>query len=171
MLIFVSIFAVGFVILLLSMIFGHDGNVGADADADGMDHGPNIFSVKMLSLILVGFGAGGFGLRASTEASMFVSSMAGVGGSVIVGAFGYFILRTFYRSQASSTIVDQDIVGCEGNLIDGIAQDGRGQISCIIRGREITFLARSRDGSPIKRGAAVKIVGKTASVVTVEPLE
>jgi len=169
MLIFVSIFAVGFVILLLSMIFGHDGDV--DADADGMDHGPSIFSVKILSLILVGFGAGGFGLRASTEAGMFVSSMAGVGGSVIVGAFGYFILRAFYRSQASSTIVDQDIVGCEGNLIDGIARDGRGQISCIIRGREITFLARSRDGKPIKRGTPVKIVGKTASVVTVEPLE
>ncbi len=169
MMIFVSIFAVGFVILILSMIFGHDGDV--DVDADGLDHGPSIFSVKLIALIMVGFGAGGFGLRATTEYGMFAASMTGVGGSIVVGLLGYLILRTFHRSQASSTIVDQDIVGSDANLLDGIDGDGRGQVSCVLRGREITFLARSRDGQSIKRGTPVKIISKTATVVTVEPIE
>jgi hypothetical protein len=168
MLVFVSIFGVGFAILLLSMIFGHDGD--ADADADGLDHGPSIFSTKMMALIMVGFGAGGFGFRATTDASMFAASMAGVGGSVFVGLIGYFILRTFHRSQASSTIVDQDIIGSSGTLLDGITDDGRGQVSCVLRGREITFMARSQDGQSIKRGTPVRIIAKTATVVTVESI-
>ena len=169
MLVFVSIFAVGFAILLLSMIFGHDGDV--EVDADGLDHGPSIFSIKLIALIMVGFGAGGFGLRATTDAGMFAASMTGVGGSVVVGLVGYLILRAFYRNQASSTIVDKDIVGCNGNLLDGIDGDGRGQVSCVLRGREITFLARSQDGQSIKRGSPVKIISKTANVVTVETIE
>ena len=169
MLMFISIFAAGFVILILSMVFGHDGDV--DADTDGLDHGPSIFSVKMIALILVGFGAGGFGLRATTDVGMFAASMTGIGGSVVVGLFGYLILRAFYRSQASSTIEDRDIIGSNGNLLDGITEDGRGQVSCVLRGREITFLARSKDGQSIKRGTPVRILAKTANVVTVEPIE
>jgi hypothetical protein len=169
MMIFISIFAAGFVILLISMIFGHDGDV--DADTDSLDHGPSIFSVKLIALIMVGFGAGGFGLRATTDAGMFAASMTGVAGSLVVGLFGYLILRAFYRSQASSTIEDGDIVGSSGNLLDGIVGDGRGQVACVLRGREITFLARSKDGGSIKRGTPVRIVSKTAGVVTVEPIE
>ena len=169
MLVFVSIFAVGFAILFLSMIFGNDGDV--DVDADGLDHGPSIFSVKLIALIMVGFGAGGFGLRATTDAGMFAASMTGVGGSVVVGLVGYLILRAFYRNQASSTIVDRDIVGSIGNLLDGIDGDGRGQVACVLRGREITFLARSKDGQSIKRGTPVTIISKAANLVTVEPIE
>ncbi len=169
MLIFISIFAVGFGILLLSMIFGHDTDV--DADVDTPDHGPSIFSVKMIALILVGFGGGGFGLRATTDFEMFACSMGGAGGALVVGFIGWLILRGFYRSQASSTIVDSDIVDSEGTLLDAIVEDGRGQVSCILRGREITFMARSKDGRTIKRGTPVRIIGKTAAVVTVEPIE
>lgn len=169
MMIFISIFGVGFAILLLSMIFGHDGDV--DVDADGLDQGPSIFSVKMIALIMVGFGAGGFGLRATTDAGMFASSMTGVGGSVVMGLIGYFILRAFYQNQASSTIVNQDIVGSSGNLLDAITEDGRGQVSCVLRGRAITFLARSKDGQSIKRGTPVRIVAKISNTVTVEPIE
>jgi hypothetical protein len=169
MMIFVSIFGVGFVILLLSMIFDHDGDV--DVDADGLDQGPSIFSVKMIALIMVGFGAAGFGLRATTDASMLAASLTGTGGALVVGLVGYLILRAFYRSQASSTIVDQDIVGSTGNLLDAIVDDGRGQVAVVLRGREITFLARSKDGQSIKRGTPVAIVAKTANIVTVDPIE
>jgi len=175
MLMFVSIFGVGFVMLLITSIFGHDADtdVGHDfgGDADHGSHGPSIFSTKMLSLILVGFGAGGFGVRATTGAGMFAASMGGVAGAVVLGVIGYLIIRGFYGSQASSTVTDDDIIGCDGNLLDGIPEGGRGQVACVVRGREITFLARSKDGSPIKRGAPVKIVAKTAGVVTVTPLE
>ena len=173
MLIFISIFGVGFTILILSTIFGHDTDVDVDTDldTDHGGHGPSIFSAKMVALILVGFGAAGFGTRASSDASMFVASMAGIGGAVIVGAIGYLIIRAFYASQVTSTVTDADIIGAQGTLIDAIPEGGRGQVACVIRGREITFVARTRDGASILRGTPVKVTSKTAGVVTVEPLE
>jgi membrane protein implicated in regulation of membrane protease activity len=168
--IFATLFGVGFVVLIISLIFGSDAEVEADADVDHGGHGPSIFSVKMIALLMVGFGAVSFGVRASTDSTMFVSSMAGVGGAIVVGALGYIIIRAFYASQESSTITDNDIVGCTANLIDAIGEGGNGQIACVIRGREITYLARSADGRAIARGVPVKVVSKTGNVVTVEPV-
>ena len=55
--------------------------------------------------------------------------------------------------------------------LDAIVDEGRGQVAVVLRGREITFLARSRDGQSIKRGTPVAIVAKTANIVTVDPIE
>jgi membrane protein implicated in regulation of membrane protease activity len=174
MLIFASIFGVGFLILLLSLIFGGDSDVDADVDmdvdidADG--HGHAIFNTKMVSLLMVGFGSVGFGVRATTEATMFQSSLAGIGGAVVIGAIGYFIIRAFYASQESSTIADQDLIGHNANLIDAIKDNQTGQVACIIRGREITFLARSIDGKAIDKSVPVSIVSKSGNIVTVKPI-
>jgi len=166
MVIFATIFGIGFVILIFSLIFGHDVDTDTHIDHDG--GGPSIFSVKMISLLMVGFGALSFGVRATTEASMFASSMAGVGGALVVGAMGYFIIKAFYASQSTSTITDSDIIGSRATLIDAIPDNGSGQASCIIRGREITFLARSKDGRAVNRGSSVRIVSKAGNVVTIE---
>lgn len=171
MVIFATIFGVGFVILILSLIFGSDAEVETGADADHGGHGPSIFSFKMIALLMVGFGAVSFGVSASTDATMFVASMAGVGGAIVVGALGYLIIRGFYASQETSTVTESDIIGCTANLIDSIAENRTGQIACVVRGREITYLARSKDGRAINRGAPVRVVSKTGNVVTVEPLE
>jgi len=164
--IFATIFGIGFFILIISLIFGGDSEIEVNADAGG---GPSIFSFRVVSLLLVGFGAVGFGVRASTDWTMFQSSMAGVAGAIVVGALGWIILRAFYRSQESSTILDSDVIGQSANLIDSISEGQNGQISCIIRGREITYLARSFDGKAISRGTPVKIVAKTGGIVTVKP--
>ena len=174
MIMFATIFGVGFVLLLLNLLFGHDadadiGDVSMDVDHD--IHGPSVLSFKMIALCMVGFGAVGFGVRATTEAGMFTASMAGVGGAIVVGAIGFVIIRAFWVSQASSTITDADIVGASGTLIDGIEGDGMGQVACIVRGREMTYLARSKGGVSIERGLPVRVTGKTGNTVMVEPLE
>ncbi|MFH2034956.1 MAG: NfeD family protein [Candidatus Zixiibacteriota bacterium] len=172
MIIFASIFGFGFLILLISLIFGGDADIDADVDIDSdIGHGPSIFSIKMIAMLMVGFGATGFGMRATTDWTMFQSSMAGMVGAVVLGSIGYLILRMFYASQASSTIDDSDIIGQQANLIDMIDNTRNGQISCIIRGREFTFLARSSDGQTINKGAIVKITGKTGNIVTVEKVQ
>ncbi|UCC44753.1 MAG: NfeD family protein [Candidatus Zixiibacteriota bacterium] len=172
MLIFASIFGVGFIILIIGFIFGGDGDAdaGSDVGGDAHDgaHGPSIFSVRMIALLMVGFGAVGFGARATTDWTMFQASMAGVGGAVVIGIAGYLVIRAFYASQASSTIADHDIIGATANMIDAIDGAGNGQVACVVRGREITFLARSADGQSIPRGAPVRIVSKSGSRVTVE---
>jgi hypothetical protein len=173
MVIFATIFGIGFVILLLNLIFGSDHDTGFDTHAaDGGDavHGPSIFSLRIAALLMVGFGAVGFGMRSTTDVSMFTASMAGVAGALVVSSIGYLILRAFYGSQASSTITDADIIGVTANLIDAIPQDGTGQIACIVRGREMTFVARSSDGRPIGRATAVRILRKSGSMVIVGPL-
>jgi membrane protein implicated in regulation of membrane protease activity len=173
--IFATIFGVGFVILIVSLLSGGDAghgiDAGVDADTDLGHIGPGIISVKMIALVMIGFGAFSFGVRSTTEASMFLSSMAGVGGAIVIGFFGYLIIRGFYSSQASSTISEQDIIGASANLIDAIPKGGLGQVACILRGREITYMARSRDGRAIGRGTIVRIIGKSGNSVIVEPME
>lgn len=171
MLVFATIFGIGFLLLIFNLLFG--GDVADDVDGDGGDagDGPSILSVRMLALLMVGFGAVSFGMSATTEATMFVCSMGGVGGAVVVGAIGYVILRAFYSSQASSTVTDADVIGKTANLIDSISENGTGQIAAVVRGREMTYLARSHDGQPIPKGAPVRIVSKVGNTVTVERLE
>jgi membrane-bound ClpP family serine protease len=177
MLVFAVIFGIGFAVLILSLIFGGDGDVDYDAHLDGVGsvdgdtHGPNIFSVKMIALLLVGFGAVGFGVRATTEQSMFQSSLWGVGGAIAVGIIGYAILRMFYASQTSSTISDDDVVGQGANVIDAIIDRGNGQVTCVVRGREMSFIARAASGETIERGTPVRIISKSGNVVTVKPIE
>lgn len=174
MIIFATIFGVGFLILILSLIFGGDTDADADVDFDGADFdghsGPSVFSVKMLALFMVGFGSVGFGVTTTTEWTMFQASMAGLGGAAAVGLAGYLILRLFYASQVSSTITSQDLLGTTANTTDAITDEGYGQITCSVRGRPITFLARSRDGGTIPRRTPVRIVSKSGNVVTVVPL-
>ncbi len=55
-------------------------------------------------------------------------------------------------------------------LIDAIPKAGQGQALCVLRGREITFLARAASGKAIDRGASVRVVSKTGSTVVVEPV-
>lgn len=171
MIIFATIFGLGFAVLLISLFSGGDTDVDVDGDVSldtDVAHGPSVFSIKMVALLMVGFGATGFGVRATTDWSMFQASMAGIVGAVILTSIGYVILRAFYTSQASMTIGDSDIIGVEANLIDKIDGSHNGQVSCMIRGREFTFLARSHDAQTIEKGAIVKIVGKTGNIVTVE---
>ena len=171
MIIFATIFGIGFIILLISLIFGGDADVDTHVDANtDVGHGPSILSVKMIALLMVGFGATGFGFRATTDYTMFQSSMTGVVGAIVLSSIGYFILRVFYTSQASSTVEDSDIIGQQANLIDMIDNARNGQVSCIIRGREFTFLARSNDGQSINKGAMVRITGKTGNIVSVEKI-
>lgn len=171
MLIFVSIFGVGFGMLVLSVIFGHDFDADVDLDVDvdtDVGGGPSVFSLKIISLLMVGFGGAGFAARVSSEASMFMSSMYGIGGALVMGIIGYLILRIFYASQASSTISRNDLIGQKADLIDAIPEGGQGQVACLVRGREITFLARSEDGNAIAKGVPVRIVRKVGNSVIVE---
>ena len=100
----------------------------------------------MIALLMVGFGCGGYGIRATTEASMLLSTMAGLGGALIMGLVGYALIRMFYTSQASSTVTDQEIIGHEATLLNSVPSDGVGQVSCTVHGREITYMARSSGG-------------------------
>lgn len=172
MIIFATVFGVGFAILIISLIFGGHGDVHVDIGHDahfGSGEGPSIFSFRIIALLMVGFGAVGFGCRATTDMSMFKASLVGIVGALGVSVIGYLILRMFYANQGTLVVSDSQILGQQGNVIDAIADNGLGQIACVIAGREITFLARSEDNHPIAKNALVRITGKSGNIVTVAP--
>ena len=171
MLIFVSIFGMGAIVLIFNLVFGHDtdSDLSGGGDIDGAD-GPSVFSARMISLLLIGFGAVGFGMRTTTDASMAISSLAGLAGAIVMGGIGFVILRAFYSTQASSTVTDRDVVGSTGHLTDAIPEGKLGQMSCEVRGQSVTFIARSDGNRAISRGAQVQIIGKSGGTVTVKEL-
>ncbi len=163
MVVFATIGILGFAILLLSLLFGHDHDhdfSGHDHDGSDSNEGPSIFSVKMFAVEMVGFGVTGFGVRAGTDLSSVWASVAGLGGAAVMGIIGYTIIKSVWSQQATSTITKADIIGASGRLIDAIPRDGVGQIACSVRGREDTYLARTQDGHAIPHGRTVKIVDK-----------
>lgn len=172
MLLFATIGILGFAILLISLLFGHDQDHDfADQDHSGSadsDSGPSIFSVKMFAIEMVGFGVTGFGIMAGTDWSMLVASVFGLGGAAIMGLLGYAVISSIWKQQASSTITRSDIIGAVGRLIDAVPQDGVGQVACSVRGREDTYMARTKDGHSIPLGRTVKIVDKIGQHVIVE---
>ncbi len=172
MLLFASIGLLGFAILLISLMFGTDH----DHDFSGHDHdtvsdgdgGPSVFSVKMFAIEMVGFGVTGFGVLAGTDLSMLVASLFGLGGAVVMGLLGFMIIKSIWKQQASSTITRTDIIGAIGHLIDAVPANGVGQVACSVRGREDTYIARTKDGHAIPLGTTVKIIDKVGQHVIVE---
>lgn len=172
MLLFATIGILGFTILLISLFFAHDHDhdfSGTDHDAlgDG-DGGPSIISVKMLAMAMVGFGVTGFGVIAGTDWTMLVASLLGMGGAFVMALIGYAVIKSIWKQQASSTITRSDIIGAVGHLIDAIPPNGVGQVACSVRGREDTYMARTKDGHAIPLGHTVKIIDKVGQHVIVE---
>lgn len=172
MLLFATIGILGFTLLLISLIFSHDHDHDfADHDHPGIsdgEGGPSVFSVKMFAVEMVGFGVTGFGVKAGTDWSTLVASLCGIGGALVMGAVGFVIIKSVWRQQASSTITRADIIGSTGRLIDAVPADGVGQVACSVRGREDTYLARTKDGHAIALGRTVKVIDKVGQHVIVE---
>ena len=169
---FIIIGGLGFLILLISAVFGHDHDHDfADHDHDGMhdgDKGPSVFSIKMFAIAMVGFGGTGFGFQTGTDWPTSLVTLAACGGALVMGALGYVIIKSFWGQQTSSTVKASDIIGCTGRLVDAIPQNGVGQVECPVRGRQDMFLARTNDGHAIASGRTVKIIEKSGQHVIVE---
>ncbi len=169
MLFFGVIFLIGFIVAIVTFAFGGDtdSDVSDGGDGDASGYTPNVLSVKMISLLVTGFGIVGFCARANGVSYPW-SSFAGIGGAVFLGFFGYLIMAFFYRQQSSSTATEIDLIGAIGTVSDPIPDKGVGQVSCIIRNNPISYLARSKSQKRIEKGAQVKILSRASGCVYVE---
>src|SRR5437867_2829285 len=109
--VFLVIAGVGFVFLLVSLVFGEifDHLGGADFGHD-LDHGgPGFFSTRILSVFITafgGFGAVGTHYGLSPLASSGVGFASGAGFASLIYAFARFL----YGQQASSDVRSGDVV-------------------------------------------------------------
>ncbi len=171
--IFLAIAAVGFLFLLVSLIFGeifeglsgdHDFDHGADA---GMEHGgPGFFSTRVMSVFVTAFG--GFGAVASNYGMSTVGASAvGFGSGVFFASMIYAFARFLYGQQASTDIRSSDLEGQTARVVVAIPKDGMGQVRCQVGEAILDKVARSHDGAPIAENTIIrieKILGETVVV-------
>jgi membrane protein implicated in regulation of membrane protease activity len=157
--VFLSIAAIGFLFLLISLIFGEIFDFfHFDADFDhGLDHGgPSFFSTRVLSVFITAFGGvGAIGVRYGLSTGM--ASLAGFGSGVALGSLIYVFARFLYGQQASSDMSVQDLVGHTGRIVVTIPAGGVGQIRVQIGETLVDKIARSHDGQPIPENAVARV--------------
>lgn len=169
--IFLSIAGVGFVFLLISLVFGEifehfEG--GFDHDLDhGLDYGgPGILSTRVLAVFITAFG--GFGAVATHYGlSPVPASGVGFGSGLLFGSIVYAFARFLWAQQATSETRNSDLAGQTGQVVIGIPEGGVGQVRCRIGEQLIDKIARSRDNQAIPEHTIVRIeevMGETVIV-------
>jgi hypothetical protein len=173
--VFIAIGAIGFLILLLSLLvgeafehgveLGHEPEVSHEvisahaAAGSGDLHVPSWLSVRVAAASMVGGGAVGF-VAASSGLPGFLSwPLAGVG-FLAVGAGTYFlILKPLAAQQYNSLMSRYNYVGQEAVVTLDILVGGTGQVTFRDRqGARVTQTASSDLNEPVSKGASVKIV-------------
>jgi membrane protein implicated in regulation of membrane protease activity len=157
--VFLVIAGVGFLFLLISLIFGEIFEFfEADADFDhSFEHGgPSFFSTRVLSVFITAFGAvGAIGVRYGMGTG--AASAAGAASGLALGSLIYVFARFLYSQQASSDLSVRDLVGQTGRVVVAIPTGGVGQIRLQIGESLVDKIARSHDGQPIPENAVAKV--------------
>jgi membrane protein implicated in regulation of membrane protease activity len=165
--VFLVIAAVGFVFLLVSLVFGEifehfDGGLDHDLDHGG----PGFFSTRVMSVFVTAFG--GFGAIGTHYglSPLPASGVAFVGGVALALPI-FFFARFLFEQQASSEMRAQDLVGQVGRVVVTIPAGGVGQVRCRIGEELVDRIARARDQIAIAENDAVvveEVVGETIIV-------
>jgi hypothetical protein len=170
--VFLGIAAVGFLFLLVSLVFGgifDHLELGHGFDHDLSHGGPGFFSTRVLSVFITAFG--GFGaIGVSQGYGIFASSFFGAVGGLVLASVIYFFARFLFGQQASSATSAADLVGRTAEVTVGIPGGGVGLIRCLIGESMIDKIARSRDGAAVPHNSLVKIEEVIGESVIVSPL-
>ena len=141
------------------------GEIGLEHEVEG----PSPFSLRVVAMFAVGFGAGGLigkGLGVSDALSLVPAS----GVAALTAALMWAFLRFLYGEQRSTSIQATDYVGLVGRVIIALPQNRPGQVALVVKGQRINAPARSDDGSPIPAHAEVEVLGMEGGMVVVKRL-
>lgn len=163
--VFLAIAAVGFVFLVVSMIFGEIFDF-FDHDVD-VDHGgPGILSSRVIAVFITAFGAFG-AIAVNNGLSTGAASGVGLASGVLFSGVIYMFLRFLYGQQATSEVLASDLVGQTARVVIGIPANGVGQVRCRIGEELVDKIAQSRDGLAIAENTPVtiqEVLGETVIV-------
>ncbi len=170
--IFLGIAAIGFLVLIISFVFGElfehtELLAGHDADLHGDGYGGVSFlSSRVLSVFVTAFG--GFGaIGIHLGYGIGVSTGMGMAGGLLFGGLIYLFASFLYSQQASSDVRVDELVGRTGQVSVAIPQGGLGQVRCTVGQSVIEKIARSKDNAEIPANTLVTIeaiVGETILV-------
>ncbi len=166
--IFLAIAAVGFVFLLISLVFGevfeHFGDGGFDHD---LDHGgPGFLSTRILSVFVTAFG--GFGaIGTNYGLGPVAASGLGFASGVVFASIIYGFARFLWGQQATTELRTADLVGQNARVVVAIPKGGVGQVRCRLGEELVDKIARSQTDEPIPENAVVlieEVLGETVVV-------
>ncbi len=167
--VFLAIAAVGFLFLLVSLVFSgifehFEGHFEHDG---GLDHGgPSFFSPRVLAVFITAFGGVG-AVSISRGSSVLTASGLGALSGVILASLVLAFARFLYGQQASSDVRTSDVVGQSARVIVGIPAGGVGQVRCRVGEELIDKIARAQDGAAIPENAVVRIEDVLGETVVV----
>jgi membrane protein implicated in regulation of membrane protease activity len=165
--VFLGISAIGFVFLIVSLVFGEMfDHLDTSFDHDLSHGGPGFLSTRVLSVFITAFG--GFGAVA-TYYGLGTLGASGVGflSGLFFGGLIYAFATFLYSQQASSGVRTQDLVGHSARVVVPIPAGGVGQVRCQLGEELVDKIARVRDGSAVPDNAAVTIVEVLGDTVIV----
>lgn len=169
--IFLAIAAIGFVLLVVSLVFGeafeHFGDGHMEVHADHDTGGPGFFSVRVMSVFITAFG--GFGAVA-TRYGLGTLPASGVGfaSGVFFGAIIYGFARFLYSQQGpQQSMVAGDLIGQTARVVVAIPAGGLGQVRCRFGEEIVDKIARSGDGKAIAENTAVVVKEVLGEIVVV----
>lgn len=162
--VFLAIAAVGFLFLMLALIFGEIFDFFDHGDVEF--GGPGVLSGRVVAVFVTAFGGVG-ALAVQNGYSPAVSSLFGaISGAVFGGAMA-MLGRFLYQQQSTSEVRSSDLVGQTARVIVSIPANGVGQIRCRIGEELVDKIAQSRDGLAIPENSSVQVetvLGETAIV-------
>ncbi|HLG16464.1 MAG TPA: hypothetical protein VJH03_18455 [Blastocatellia bacterium] len=157
--VFLAIAAVGFLFLLISLIFGGlfaHFDFAHDVGHDLGHGGPGFFSVQGIAVFITAFGGVG-AIGTYLGYSVFPSSGFGFISGIVLATLVYFFARFLYGQQASSTTTSAELVGRSAQVSVGIPANDVGQVRCLVGETMVDKIARSRDGNAIAHNSVVRI--------------
>ncbi len=168
--VWIALVSLLFLILLAAMgSFGLDFGGDADVDLDyGEFSGPGIspLSPPLIATFGTAFGSIGSLLELSGLTAVPVAVAAMAGALLISGGMFYFVARFLVRSQASSDVIPEALVGRAAQVIVPIRPDSQGQILVITEERGRTLLS-AMSPEEVPRDAIVEILSFSGGVANV----
>lgn len=175
MLTFLAVAGIGFLLLMVSLIFDGDSEIDLDADvdldadfdADVDGGGSHWLSMKVICSFAVAFGMSGAAMDAYGFHFLPTFGVAILSG-VVLGAIANAILSFFYSQQSSSSTSSSDLVGKQGVVILSIMPGQYGEVQVRLGRTTVSRRARCEDDEvEIRQGAVVQITYADASSVVV----
>jgi membrane protein implicated in regulation of membrane protease activity len=164
--VFLAIGGLGLAFLLISLIFGEIFDAFDTSLDHELDHGPGLFSTRVMSIFITAFG--GFGAIA-THYGLSPLAASGVGflSGAVFGGLAYSFARFLYGQQATSEVRASELVGQPARVIVSIPAGGVGQVRCRVGEELIDKIARAHDGATIPEHATVRVEEVLGEIVVV----
>lgn len=127
------------------------------------------FSIRTILIFLTFFGGIGyvcFNAGLTSYVALAISTIAGILAAWVV----YMVLKYLASQSGTAHWKANDTIGNEADVSVSIKPGSVGEVSFLMRGQHVSYLARSNETTVIPNGSRVRIVDAKEGELIVEPI-